>query len=58
MSNKYRLKKIVSAALFAGILTLSGSPNQSRAAAPESNDPIKLVLLDWTGQSSDKPYRG
>jgi len=42
-----RSRSIILAAAAAGALALAGAP---AGAEPESKDPIKLVLHDWTGQ--------
>lgn len=49
MKRKSTWTKFASAALLAGILGQASPTFSAHAAAPESSDPIKLVLLDWTG---------
>ena len=49
MNHTSTWKKIASAALFAGTLALSNPTHSAHAAALEASDPLKLVLLDWTG---------
>ena len=47
MFSRTMLRLAVSSALVAGGLSLASAPAQ---AEPESTDPIKLTLHDWTGQ--------
>ena len=47
MFSRTMLSLAVSSALVAGVLSLASAPAQ---AEPESTDPIKLTLHDWTGQ--------